>query len=61
MLEWHAGRPTRIVGTMQDVTARHLAEREILAHCAVAEAFGAWRAFDEGALALLSGSLTASE
>ena len=61
VLEWHDGRPARIVGTMQDVTDRHLAEREILAHCAVAAAFGAWRAFDEGALALLSGLGTAME
>jgi PAS domain S-box-containing protein len=61
VLEWDGGRPFRIIGTLQDVTARHLAEREILAHCAVAEAFGAWRTFDEGALALLSGLGTAME
>jgi PAS domain S-box-containing protein len=61
VLEWDGGRPVRIVGTMQDITGRHLAEREILAHCAVAEVFGAWRGFDEGVLALLSGLGTAME
>jgi PAS domain S-box-containing protein len=61
VLEWDGGRPLRIVGTMQDITDRHLAEREILAHIAVAETFGAWRAFDEGTLALLSGLGTAME
>ena len=61
VLEWDGVRPVRIVGTMQDITARHLAEREILGHCAVAEAFGAWHTFDEGALALLSGLGTAME
>ncbi len=48
-----AGRPLRIVGTVQDVTDRHSAERTIAAHLAVAESLEEWRTLEQGATGLL--------
>jgi PAS domain S-box-containing protein len=47
--------PGRIVGSVQDVTDRRRADREIAAHIAVATALGEWRSLDDGAQRLLSG------
>jgi PAS domain S-box-containing protein len=49
------GRPTRVIGSVQDITARRRAEREATAHLAVAVALAEWRSFDDGAVALLRG------
>jgi len=47
-------RPVRLIGTVQDLTDRRRAEREIAAHVAVAGALVEWEAFQSGALRLLS-------
>ena len=47
------GRPRRIVGSVQDVTEWHRAERTIAAHLAVAEALVDWQTFEQGATGLL--------
>jgi PAS domain S-box-containing protein len=49
------GRPTRLIGSVQDITARRRAEREVTAHVAVAVALSEWRSFDESAVSLLRG------
>ena len=50
----HAGdRPQRVIGSIQDVTDRHRAERMIAAHIAVAEALAEWETFEEGATGVL--------
>ena len=49
------GRPHRLLGTVQDVTERRRAEREIAAHVAVAEALNEWRDLRHGGGRLLAG------
>jgi PAS domain S-box-containing protein len=46
-------RPSRIVGSVQDITESHRADRTIAAHLAVAEALTEWPTFEHGALGLL--------
>jgi PAS domain S-box-containing protein len=53
VVEQAAGRPRRIVGSVQDVTERHHAERTIAAHLAVADALTDWKTLPEGAEGLL--------
>ena len=53
VVEQANGRPRRIVGSIQDITDWHRAERMIAAHLAVAEALADWQTFDEGATGLL--------
>ncbi|MCW2998975.1 MAG: hypothetical protein JWN65_2524 [Solirubrobacterales bacterium] len=57
----HAERGSNglIVGAVQDVTEQCLADREIAAHVAVAEALTSWEAFDPGAERLLRELATA--
>lgn len=50
-----------IVGTVQDLTERRRAEREIAANVAVSEALAEWTSFEEGAQRLLSGLADAME
>jgi DNA-binding CsgD family transcriptional regulator len=47
------GGSRRSVGSIQDITERHHADRTIAAHLAVAEALAGWSTFDEGATNLL--------
>jgi PAS domain S-box-containing protein len=54
-------RPVRVIGSMQDVTDRRRAEREIAAHAAVSEALTSWSSLDEGGAALLRGLAEAME
>jgi DNA-binding CsgD family transcriptional regulator len=54
-----SARPRLIVGAIQDITERKLAEREIAAHVAVAEALAEWDSFEQGAEGLLRGLATA--
>jgi PAS domain S-box-containing protein len=49
------GRPTRLIGSVQDITARRRAEREVTAHVAVAVALSEWHSFDRSAESLLRG------
>ena len=49
------GRPTRLIGTVQDITARRTAEREVTAHAAIGRALAEWQSFPESAVALLRG------
>ena len=53
VIEQTNGRPRRIVGSVQDVTDRHRAERTIAAHLAVAESLAAWQTLAQGAMGLL--------
>jgi DNA-binding NarL/FixJ family response regulator len=39
--------PRRVIGYVQDVTERRLAERELQAHIAVADALGGWESLDQ--------------
>ena len=43
----------RLVGSVQDVTDQHAAERTIAAHLAVFEALSTWQKFEQGATGLL--------
>ena len=53
VIERAEGRPRRIVGSVQDITDRHRADRAINAHLAVAESLAAWQALAPGAMGLL--------
>jgi PAS domain S-box-containing protein len=53
VIERAEGRPRRIVGSVQDVTDRHRADRTINAHLAVAESLAAWQTLAQGAMGLL--------
>jgi PAS domain S-box-containing protein len=53
IVEQVGGRPRRIVGSVQDITDWHRAERAIAAHLAVAEALTDWQTFEQGATGLL--------
>jgi PAS domain S-box-containing protein len=53
VIERAAGRPRRIIGSVQDITDRHRAEREIAAHIAVSDALVDWRGLEQGASGLL--------
>ena len=52
-------RPRLMVGAVQDITERRLAEREIAAHVAVSEALAEWDTFEQGAEGLLRSLATA--
>jgi PAS domain S-box-containing protein len=47
--------PPLIVGSIQDLTAEHLAEREIASRFAVTSALAAWTSFEQGMEGLLRG------
>jgi PAS domain S-box-containing protein len=53
VVEQIGGRPRRIVGSVQDITDWHRAERAIAAHLAVAEALADWPTFEQGTTGLL--------
>jgi DNA-binding CsgD family transcriptional regulator len=53
------GRPRRLVGSVQDVTAQDSVARKLGAHAAVSKALDEWQEFDRGALSLLAGFATA--
>ena len=53
VIERAEGRPRRIVGSVQDITDRHRADRAINAHLAVAESLAAWQGLAPGAMGLL--------
>ena len=53
IVEQVEGRPRRIVGSVQDITDWHRAERTIAAHLAVAEALADWQTLEQGATGLL--------
>lgn len=53
VLEKQGGRPSRIIGSVFDITEQRRAEREIAAHVAVAHALTEWDSFDQGAELLL--------
>lgn len=55
------GRSRRVVGSVQDVTDGHRAERTIAAHLAVAEALAGWQTLEQGATGLLQNLATALE
>lgn len=48
------GEPYRLVGSVQDLTTRLWAEREIAAHVAVAQALAEWESLESGAERLLA-------
>ncbi|HEX8075504.1 MAG TPA: PAS domain S-box protein [Thermoleophilaceae bacterium] len=48
------GRPIRLIGSIQDVTERRRAEREISAHVAVSESLVEWTGLEAGGRLLLS-------
>jgi PAS domain-containing protein/DNA-binding CsgD family transcriptional regulator len=48
------GEPYRLVGSVQDLTSRLWAEREIAAHVAVAQALAEWESLEPGAERLLA-------
>jgi two-component system cell cycle sensor histidine kinase/response regulator CckA len=52
--EERGGEPFRLVGSVQDLTSRLWAEREIAAHVAVAEALAEWESLESGAERLLA-------
>jgi PAS domain S-box-containing protein len=47
--------PTRMIGSIQDITGRRRAERELTAHVAVSTALAEWQSVDSGARALVQG------
>jgi hypothetical protein len=51
--EWQAGRPYRLVGSVQDLTERRWAEREIAARVAVTEALSKWKSINGSGPSLL--------
>jgi PAS domain S-box-containing protein len=53
VVEQGEGRPRRLVGTVQDITDRRRAERQIAAHVAVSEALAEWQTLEQGAARLL--------
>jgi PAS domain S-box-containing protein len=52
-IEQADGGSRRIVGSVQDITDGHRAERTIAAHLAVAESLADWPSFEQGATGLL--------
>jgi PAS domain S-box-containing protein len=46
--------PRRVIGYVQDITARRQAERELQTHIAVADALGGWESLDQSGAPLLS-------
>jgi DNA-binding CsgD family transcriptional regulator len=53
------GKPRRLMGSVQDVTAQDSVARKLGAHAAVSKALDEWQEFDRGALSLLAGFATA--
>jgi PAS domain S-box-containing protein len=60
-VEDQPGRPTRIVGLVQDVTESRMAERRLAAHVAVANALVDWESLERSAEHLLRGTADALE
>jgi PAS domain S-box-containing protein len=54
IIEQRDNRPYRALGTLQDLTDRRRAEREIAAHVGVAQALVKWEGLESGARRLLS-------
>ncbi|MCW2967565.1 MAG: diguanylate cyclase with sensor [Solirubrobacteraceae bacterium] len=54
VVERDGDTPTRIVGSVQDITERRVAERTIAARIAVSEVLDRWESLDRDALALLA-------
>lgn len=48
-----SGRPKLVLGTWQDITDQHRAERQIAAHVAVSDALAEWESFERSADTLL--------
>ena len=55
------GRPRRLVGSVEDVTAQDSVARKLGAHAAVSKALDEWQEFDRGALSLLAGFSSAMD
>jgi PAS domain S-box-containing protein len=55
------GEPRRMIGTLQDITERRLAEREIAAHVAVSDALSTWEGMDPSGERLLRSLAEAME
>jgi DNA-binding CsgD family transcriptional regulator len=55
------GRPRRLVGSIQDVTAQDSVARKLGAHAAVSKALDEWQKFEQGAQALLAGVANAMQ
>ena len=55
LVEHSAARPRRILGTVQDITERRRAEREIATHIAISEALVNWRTLEQGSEEVLRG------
>lgn len=53
LVEHSGSRPRRILGTVQDITDRCRAEREIATHIAISEALVNWRTLEQGSEGLL--------
>jgi PAS domain S-box-containing protein len=54
VVDYREDAPYRLVGSVQDLTDRRWAEREIAAHAAVAEALTEWESLEPGARRLLA-------
>ena len=53
LIDHEEGRSGRLVGSIQDITERRLAERQIAAHVAISEALAEWRTLEQGATGVL--------
>jgi PAS domain S-box-containing protein len=54
----NGGRPRRLVGSVQDITDRREAERQVATLLAISEALAAWETLEQGAPALLQNIAT---
>ena len=57
----HDHASTRVVGTVQDITEYHLANREIAAHVAVSRLLAEWAGMEQSGLSLLRDLVSAME